>query len=217
MNGLLTKINDLYTQVDAATFDIYLFCETCLNDSVNSCNLFPPNKYDTYRCDRSINTSSKVSGGGVLISVNKNLKSELIFSAEPDGCEQIWIQIKMKNKKLLIGSLYIPPGSCIFTYNRHMNIAKKICDKADKGSTIILYGDFNLPSLQWIQSDIFENVYIPINLSNQIEETTIEMCNDLGLFQINSVLNDNNRILDLFWINEPDIGECGICENNLYT
>lgn len=57
------------TQVDAADFDFYMLTETyCLNDSIYSSNLFPPNEYDTFRCDRSLNTSSKESGGGVLIT-----------------------------------------------------------------------------------------------------------------------------------------------------
>lgn len=99
VNGLSTKVNDLYTQVNAADFDVYLFTETRLNDSVHSCNLFPLNDYDVYRCDRSINTSDKKGGGGVLISVRKGYKSELILNGESNGCEQIWIAIKNKNKK----------------------------------------------------------------------------------------------------------------------
>lgn len=96
-----------------------------------------------------------------------------------------------------------------------MNLAKNVCEKADKNTTIILYGDFNLPSLNWTQSDIFENTFIPINMSNQCEEITIETCHDIGLYQMNNVINDNNRILDLFWTNEPDICVCQICKNNI--
>lgn len=215
VNGLLTKIHDFYTAVNAATFDIYMLTETNLNDSIFSCNLFPPNNFDVYRCDRSRNTSLKQSGGGVLIGVKKKFKSELIVCAAPDGCEQIWVQIKNRNKKILIGTLYIPPDSCSVTYNRHMLITKKICEGADKDTTIVLFGDFNLPSLEWIQSDIQENSYIPINVSNQSEEIVINTCCELGMFQMNYVLNDNDRILDLLWINEPDLCICQMCVNNI--
>lgn len=58
VNGLLTKLNELYAEVDAADSDNYMFIETNLNDSVLSNNLFPPN-FNTYRCDRSTNTSNK--------------------------------------------------------------------------------------------------------------------------------------------------------------
>lgn len=201
--------------MNAAEFDIYIMTETRLNDSVFSCSLFPPNDYDVYRCDRSSNTSTKESGGGALIGVHKKLKSELVLSAEPEGCEQIWIKIKNNNKIFLLGALYIPPSSCSAVYHRHLNVVKKVCENVNSETTVILYGDFNLPSLKWIASDIFENSYIPINVTNEVEQITIESCNDLGLHQMNNVLNDNCRILDLFWINEPDICVCRKCDNNI--
>ena len=52
VNGLLSKINELYAEVDAAIFDVYMFTETNLNESVSSINLFPPT-FEIYRCDRS--------------------------------------------------------------------------------------------------------------------------------------------------------------------
>lgn len=217
MNGLLTKLTEFYAQVNAADFDIYMLTETHLNDSVFSCNVFPPNDFDIYRCDRSKNSSSKERGGGVLISVKKKLKSELILNGEQDGCEQIWIKIKNKNKLILMGCLYIPPASSCAIYDINLSLVKQICDcnSADKNTTVVLYGDFNLPTLKWIQSDIYENTLIPINVTNQTEETTIDSCNEIGLFQMNSILNDNDHILDLFWINEPDICVVQFCENNV--
>ena len=68
-----------------------MLTETRLNESVFSCSLFSPKKYDVYRCDRSAKTSQKKSGGGVLISVNKKYKSEILKSGENLGCEQIWV------------------------------------------------------------------------------------------------------------------------------
>lgn len=98
MNGLLTKTTELYTQVNAADFDIYMMTETRLNDSVYSCNLFPPNDFEVYRCDRSKNTSNKESGGGVLISVNKKLKSEIISSGEPTRFSMCSLSFSIKSK-----------------------------------------------------------------------------------------------------------------------
>lgn len=99
VNGLLTKTVDSYSQVNAADFEVYMLTETRLNDSVFSCYSFPPNDFEVYRCDRSDDTSQKKGGGGVLISVNKKYKSELIKSGEYDGCEQIWVQINNEDKK----------------------------------------------------------------------------------------------------------------------
>lgn len=198
---MLTKINEFYAEVDAADFDIYMLTETGLNDSVLSANLFP-SIYATYRCDRTINTSAKQSGGGVLISVSKKFNSELILSGEGDQCEQIWIKIETKKKKLFLGVLYIPPNSTAVVYERHMNLIKNVCDMVDIDTTIALYGDFNLPMLNWTQSDICESTYFATNITNKTEENTIDTLNEKGLVQINYILNDNDRILDLVWTNE---------------
>lgn len=53
----------------------------------------------------------KKSGGGVLIGVNRKYDSELILSAESNGCEQLWIKIINNKHKLILGILYIPPNS----------------------------------------------------------------------------------------------------------
>lgn len=39
--------------------------------------------------DKKTTTSDKESGGGVLISVKKDFRSELIISGENDECEQL--------------------------------------------------------------------------------------------------------------------------------
>lgn len=164
VNGLLTKITDVFSEVVAADFDIYVFTETRLNDSIDSCRIFPSNDFIVYRCDRSPKTSNKHGGGGVLIGAHKRYKSELILSGEEYGCEQLWIQINCKPKKLFLGVLYIPPNSNDITYMNHMKIVKDVCKIADNETTIALYGDFNMPMLEWYQSDIIESTYFPVNI-----------------------------------------------------
>lgn len=58
-----------------------------------------------------------------------------------------------------------------------------------------------------------------VHLSHLTFQVTskIETCHDIGLMQINNVLNDNDRILDLFWTNEPDICFSRICDNNILS
>ena len=109
-----------------------------------------------------MNTSRKKGGGGVLISIKKKYKSELILNGEPSGCEQLWCMIKNKNRKILLGVLYIPPNSPEIIYEKHMTLVKDVCNTADDQTTIFLYGDFNLPLLQWTKSDIIESTYFPI-------------------------------------------------------
>lgn len=205
VNGLLTKLIDVYAGADTTDYDIFMFTETGLNDTIASKDVFPKNKFETYRCDRSNKTSDKQGKGGVLIAVNKRYKSDIILKADDQGCEQIWVQIKNRQKKVFLGIMYIPPSSNTITYERHMTVLKQINQMADSNTMIILSGDFNLPQLTWAQSDLIENTYFPINISSTVEDITMETCNEIGLMQINGCVNDNERILDLFWTNEPDI------------
>lgn len=75
-------------------------------------------------------------------------------------------------------------------------------------TTIALYGHFNLRMLNWTQS-------LATNITSKTEKNTIEVFNESGLMQINSILNDNDRMLDLVWTNEPDICFCKLCDDNI--
>jgi len=214
VNGLLSKRTVLYAEILAADFPIYVFTETALNDTVPSHEIFPPN-YCVYRCDRTKNTSEKQSKGGTLIAVHNRFSSELISTGENVGCEHLWIKISNNTQNIIIGSLYIPPASKPERYLRNMNYAKSIIEKANSDTTVILLGDFNLTNLNWIKTDELSNTFIPTNITSDEENITMDSCHDLGLNQINYHRNDNNRLLDLIWTNDPDNCSCIICPNHL--
>lgn len=214
-NGLLTKLQVFYASILTASHQIYALTETALNDSVNSNEVFPSN-FSVYRCDRTKNTSQKSGKGGTLIAVNKTLNSELILHGEKDGCEQIWIKISYNNCNIFIGSLYIPPQSSISLYAAHLNLINQIFSRNDsKDSSIILFGDFNLPNLKWEIADESLNYYTPINMSSEQETLIVDEFHELGLNQMNFHLNNNSRLLDLIWTNDPDQCTCKLCPDEL--
>lgn len=95
-----------------------------------------------------------------------------------------------------------------------MNIIKKVHESIEPESSIFLCGDFNLPNLKWEKTDVDENTYIPMKHASK-ETVVIESCHEFGLYQLNYHLNDNNRILDLFWSSEPEYCTCEICLDHL--
>lgn len=214
VNGLLSKRNRIYAEILAADFPIYAFTETALNETIPSHEIFPPN-YCVYRCDRTKNTSEKQSKGGTLIAVHNRFLSELISTGESEGCEHLWVKISNGTQNIIIGSLYIPPASKPERYLNNMNYAKKIIDKTNNDTTVILLGDFNLPNLKWIETDEHSNTLIPTNITSEEENIIINSCHDLGLNQINHHHNDNGRLLDLLWTNDPEQCSCNICHNHL--
>lgn len=63
-----------------------------------------------YRFDRDVSTSNSLRGGGVLIAVNSNLKSDLISSI---SCliDHLFVRIQACSLVNIIGVFYIPPNS----------------------------------------------------------------------------------------------------------
>lgn len=48
VNGLLTKLIDVYSGVDTTDLDVFILNETGLNDTIVSKDVFPPLKFDSY-------------------------------------------------------------------------------------------------------------------------------------------------------------------------
>ena len=55
VNGLRSRLPELNADVLANDTEIYMFCETNLDDSIHSTEVFPSN-FVVYRCDRSNET-----------------------------------------------------------------------------------------------------------------------------------------------------------------
>lgn len=64
-------------------------------------------------------------------------------------------------------------------------------------------------------SMLSENSLHPLNVVSEIEDNVVSTCQDIGLSQINDHQNDNGRILDLVWSNDPDYDACHVCINHL--
>ncbi|XP_037025274.1 uncharacterized protein LOC119066749 [Bradysia coprophila] len=210
VNGLRTKLSDVYLKARNNDYDIYIFTETGLDARIPNDAIFPSETFRVYRCDRSSETSLKKSGGGVLIAVNTRYDSRVIKRGDSHGCEQIYAEVKEGIRTLILGAIYIPPDSKI--YELHMGIVTQIYDGFDENTTFILYGDFNLPQLTWTQTT--PNTYLPTKITNNAGKLTTEICTRMGLQQINCVLNDNNRILDLVWTNRPENCVCYVSSSN---
>mgnify|MGYP005982092317 CR=1 FL=1 len=78
VRGLKTKLNDFYCAVLSEEYPIIVLTETWLSDDIISTSVFD-DRYIVFRTDRNAINSVKSHGGGVLIAVNKYLKSSQIM------------------------------------------------------------------------------------------------------------------------------------------
>ena len=104
-------------------------------DANKSNEIFPQN-YNVYRNDRG------TLGEGVFVLVKS------LTSVEQTDGELEWVKIKLlKNKDLLVGSLYMPHRE-----HQHLDQLKLSLERSEANKqNIILAGDFNCPNINWEQ------------------------------------------------------------------
>ena len=84
-------------------YDIICVSETHIDNTVPDSDIHIP-CYNNYRKDRSRH------GGGVCCYVSDHLVAKIRFDLEIDDIELIWIEIRLKYCKMLVGTCYRPPG-----------------------------------------------------------------------------------------------------------
>ncbi|KAG8226877.1 hypothetical protein J437_LFUL006587 [Ladona fulva] len=140
------KINDLSSSMLLDDLDVIILTETDLKPSINNAELCLFN-YNIYRKDRDINTSQKLSGGCVLIAVNKKLSSSSL-SCHYSNVEQVYVSIQRRDVRLLVGAVYLPPKSCHDLFESHCSANESLFTNS-RFSDILIAGDFNPPGTQW--------------------------------------------------------------------
>ena len=171
--------------------DIIIGTETWLTPDIKNSELLL-DEYDIFRRDRA------TRGGGVLIAVRKSLGCEQISQSKDS--ETIFCKIKLRNRKpLIVGSIYRPP-------NFDFSASKKILDeiysitRKFQGAVFWFGGDFNLPDISWASQDVVGNQY-----DREINNSFLEMSQDLGLSQIVNFPTRGTSFLDLLFTNHPDL------------
>lgn len=109
--------------------------------------------------------------------------------------DQICVRVKFSsNKSLIFIVSYIPPGSNLEMYEKHLDNLIFITNIVNDCDEIILLGDFNLPNISWLHHN---NSLLPHNLKSNIDIYVVSTLLSYGFIQRNAILNDNSRILDL--------------------
>ncbi|XP_055537768.1 uncharacterized protein LOC129725703 [Wyeomyia smithii] len=108
VRGLRTKIDQVFLATAELDYDIYVFAETWLDDSIQSAQLFC-NGYRVFRVDRCTTNSTRRRGGGVLIAVKRKYGSSAVQNLPVTTIELLWVKVTIERVELYICALYIPP------------------------------------------------------------------------------------------------------------
>ena len=194
-----TTVANYASAISDASYDMYAFTETWLNDSTLSHQIFGP-EYDVIRLDRSSANSDKRSGGGVLLAARSCLKTKQIFPPDCAVPEQIWVAIPFVSHTMFICVLYIPPDRTADSnlINQHCSSLSWITSKMSANDCILILGDFNFPSIRWAQdSTTYLIPHLAPSPANQLKFQILDDYSLANLGQMNNIPNSYNNILDL--------------------
>lgn len=110
---------------------------------------------------------------------------------------------------MFVGACYIPP-KCdrvdveLIKYQRQIDFACESVNSAKVADLCYLFGDFNLPNIDWVPDDVCSKLMVPMNIKAENEIYVVDNLLAVDMLQINGVMNDQNRILDLIFTNNYD-------------
>lgn len=198
VRGLRTKLSIFLSSVAVNDYHVIMLTETNLSKDVTDAELGLTG-YSVFRADRTCETSSKGSMGGVLIAIHNTISCRLFPTTAP--IEQVYVAVGSSRIRLVLGCLYLPPNSPVEDYQLVSETLDSISDEFS-GAVLCVAGDFNLPMAAWSDEDICSvavprgDVYVPPRVTEIITAMS-DMCAFHNFFQLNHISNINNVMLDL--------------------
>lgn len=182
------------------------------NQMTESTQLFD-SSYTVYRQDRSSSNSSKSSGGGVLLAIRSCLKSRLLSPPENSSVEHLWVAVTAQKSTVFICVIYTPPDMVNndALIDKHLEWLDWIVSQMGVNDNVIVLGDFNLRGIIW-QRDSSGSFFPDSSCSSLslASRKLLDAYNTAGLKQLNSVRNNNDRVLDLCFASEDICPDCSV-------
>lgn len=142
VQSLVNKVDILESEF--SHFDVISLTETWLNSSISDLDILFQEFQSPFRRDRIDD-----SHGGIAVYVKHNIPCKRRPDLELINIECVWLELSVRNKKILFGTFYRPPSS---SPNVLVDIENSIGMAVDTGlSEIIITGDFNF-NMQNLQS-----------------------------------------------------------------
>lgn len=113
--------------------------------------------------------------------------------------EQLFVNIRLEHKHIIIGTIYLPPASNPSVYESHCLSVEELITLSPNADFLIV-GDSNLPHTHWYNSD----GYLSFNMDHcgrvlEQASTIMHFFNEFNMFQHNNILNVNHNTLDLIF------------------
>lgn len=211
--GLRTKSHMFLSQAAQSDYDFIAISETWLTNNFYDREYFD-NRYNVYRCDRSVADSGAARGGGVVLAVRAEYRPVRRDWPVPaaTGCECVWVSVALpslqnhnlnlahgilKERSLNIACVYIPHGPCykellisFFDITSQLTM-----DHPD--DIFLIVGDFNVSQAEWVSSP--SNAMNLVSGRNYASQRLLDFLCFTDLKQYNCIFNSYKKILDLIF------------------
>ena len=206
VGGMNSCTDDYLLSCSDECYDIIALTETWLNEGTLSTQVIGTN-YNVFRTDRSPANSRKSIGGGVLLAVHRRFDSCLVDNISGKCVEQVWVQIRLARFSLYFCVVYLPPDRTrdMTLIDAHTNSLRDIAANALPTDEFVIVGDYNFSSLKWRSCS--DGFLFPDPGMSSFHDGINSMldCYSVNLLrQINPIVNENNRILDLCFVSNTD-------------
>ena len=143
---------------------------------------------------------------GVAIIADKSLYPEHLDLIEDDSVDAVWCQVKLKNKRVIIGSVYTKPTNGTEGINNLISHIKKVHEYglAHNFNSIIIYGDFNARNTEW--GDHSSNKRGQV-LNQFIDNGNFTLCSP---FDYTFSCSTGGSVIDLVLATGPIINQFGL-------
>lgn len=140
-------MSDLLASTSSTDYNIIILTETWLDNTINNLE-FMSNRYITYRKDREQSSIPNKRGGGVLIAVHSDIKSNEYSNVKMNDLETVCVVVPTLNGNIYIYSNYIQYGSSIDVYRAHITAINELKSTMNESDLLIIVGDFNMSGIR---------------------------------------------------------------------
>ena len=215
IRSMVNKTNLINQHLSSSDIDLLFLTESWLTPKIPDCMVCPPG-YDIVRHDRQ--DPSKSKGGGVCVLYKSFLNVKEIRSniCDDNKYEYVCIDLYDGKSPIRFCCLYIPPTSSL-NNKITINACNTIYSLLSPLTPGYIFGDFNLPKINWHvptcpENDPPHNSFLNFCLSNNliqcIYETTHQKGNVLDLLLCNPLGLTNLLTVS---INSPLTSSCDHC------
>ena len=179
---------------ELTNFYIISLTETWLNDSISNEDLMFNEFQIPFRKDRVGD-----SHGGVIVYVKRDIPCKRRIDLEIINVECIWVEISLRNKKVLIGTFYRSPNASSIVLSdieNSIGLASDTCI-----AEIVVMGDFNLEMLNQHTQTKIKDICQTFNLTQIIIEPTHYTETSSSIIDL--ILVRNVRSVEMSGVSKP--------------